>query len=58
MAENLDDLLPVHHLLNETVFRAQILLLLDEVFAGQSADLHRDKQRDRNHADADQCQRP
>ena len=58
MAENLDDLLPVHHFFDKTVLGAQIFLLLDKVFAGQRADLHRDKQGDRNHADADQCQRP
>ena len=39
MAEDLDDLLSVHHLLNKALFLADLLLLTDEMLCGKAAEL-------------------
>ena len=52
MAKDLDDLLAVHHFLNVTVDLAQLLLLLDEVFAGVAGQVLRRQQHDADHRES------
>ena len=49
MAKDLDDLLAVHHFLNVAIDLAQLLLLLDEVFAGVAGQVLRRQQHDADH---------
>ena len=57
MAEHLDDLLAVHHLLNVAVDLAQLLLLPEEVFAGVPGQILRDQQHNADHCQRQQRQR-
>ena len=56
MAEHLDDLLAVHHLLNVAVDLAQLLLLPEEVFAGVSGQILRGQQHNADHCQRQQSQ--
>ena len=56
MAEHLDDLLAVHHLLNVAVDLAQFLLLLEEVFAGVSGQILRGQHHNADHHQRKQAQ--
>ena len=47
MGENLDNLLPLHHLLNITVQTTELLLLNAEIFAGDIRDLAGNKKHER-----------
>ena len=57
VAEHLDDLLPLHHLLDVGVDLAQAALLLDEICPGHAAQLGRRRQHDGHHAQGQDGQR-
>ena len=57
MAEHLDYLLPVQHLLDEAVHNAQVPLLTDIVFAGELGEVLRDHQHHRSCQQGDDGQR-
>ena len=56
MAEDLDHLLAVQHLLDEAVHNAQIPLLQHVIFAGQLGEVHRDGDHDAGRQDGDDSQ--
>ena len=56
MAENLDDLLAVHHFLNIAVDLAQLLLLLDEKLAGVASQVFGGQQHHADHRQRQQRQ--
>ena len=56
MAENLDDLLAVHHFLDIAVDLAQFLLLLDEDLAGVSGQVLGCQQHNADHSQRQQRQ--
>ncbi len=57
MAEHLDDLLAVHHLLNVAIDLAQLLLLLDEKLAGVASQVFGGQQHHADHRQRQQRQR-
>lgn len=57
VAEDLDHLLPVHHLLNIAVDRSQILLLAGKILGGLCRDLRCSKNHDADDRQRDEGQR-